>query len=207
MRPYKGIKRCLLIGSASESGHGESMSPRKKGALSSIVSLGFGDRDRCEKMDKTDKEKEQDKNNILHHLQPDDLIKFGLIPEFIGRLPVMAVLDPLSEEALIDILVKPKNALTKQYARLFGFENVELKFTDAALKAIAEEAIRRKTGARGLRSVIETSMLDIMYEIPSKPEVKSCIIDEDVIRGKKSPKLIYRTEEEMKAEKLKQDSA
>lgn len=154
----------------------------------------------------TDKEKQKE-TNILQQLQPDDLVRFGLIPEFIGRLPVMAVLDPLSEEALIDILVKPKNALTKQYSRLFGFENVELKFTDEALKAIAEEAIRRKTGARGLRSVIESSMLDIMYEIPSKPEVKSCIIDEDVIRGKKTPKLIYRTEEEMKAEKLKQDSA
>ena len=129
------------------------------------------------------------------------LIKFGLIPEFIGRLPVVAVLEELSEEALIDILVKPKNALTKQYMRLFEYENVALKFTEDALKEVANLAIKRKTGARGLRAILEQAMLDIMYEIPSKAHVKECIIDEEVIAKKKAPKLVYRTEEEIKASK------
>lgn len=135
--------------------------------------------------------------NVLQFVEPDDLVKYGLIPEFIGRLPVVAVLDPLEEQALIDILVKPKNALTKQYQKLFGFEKVDLKFTDEALRAIAKEALVRKTGARGLRGVIENSMLDIMFEIPSKPNVKECIIDEEVIALSKQPKLIYRTDEEL----------
>src|SRR5439155_23036633 len=103
---------------------------------------------------------------ILASLQPDDLIKFGLIPEFIGRLPVVAVLEELTEEALIEILVKPKNALTKQYKRLFEYEQVSLQFTDDALKEIAAQAIKRKTGARGLRAILEQAMLDVMYEIP-----------------------------------------
>lgn len=147
--------------------------------------------------------------NVLQFVEPDDLVKYGLIPEFIGRLPVVAVLDPLEEQALIDILVKPKNALIKQYQKLFGFEKVELKFTEAALKAIAKEALIRKTGARGLRGVIENSMLEIMYEIPSKPNVKECIIDEEVITLSKAPKLVYRTDEEMKdgEESKKDDSA
>jgi ATP-dependent Clp protease ATP-binding subunit ClpX len=137
--------------------------------------------------------------NILQHTEPDDLVKYGLIPEFIGRLPVMAVLDPLTEDALIDILVKPKNALIKQYQKLFGFEKVDLKFTDPALRAIAHEALARKTGARGLRGVIESAMLDIMFEIPSKPNVKEVIISEEVITGGKQPQLIYRSEEELAA--------
>jgi ATP-dependent Clp protease ATP-binding subunit ClpX len=135
--------------------------------------------------------------NIMQFIEPDDLVRYGLIPEFIGRLPVVAVLDPLEEQALIDILVKPKNALTKQYQKLFGFEKVELKFTEKALHAIAKEALVRKTGARGLRGVIESSMLDIMFEIPSKPNVKECIIDEEVITLSKQPKLVYRTDEEL----------
>ena len=126
-------------------------------------------------------------------------MKFGLIPEFIGRMPVTAVLDPLSEEALIDILVKPKNAVTKQYSKLMSYEKVDLKFTDEALRAIAKQALIRKTGARGLRGVIETAMLDVMFEIPSKTNVKECIIDEDVIVNKKQPTLIYRTDDEMRA--------
>jgi ATP-dependent Clp protease ATP-binding subunit ClpX len=121
------------------------------------------------------------KENVLQKVEPDDLVRFGLIPEFIGRLPSIAVLDPLDEAALIDILVKPKNALTKQYQKLFSYEQVELKFEDAALKAIAQEAIKRNTGARGLRGVIEAAMLDIMFEIPSKPNVKECVITADVI--------------------------
>lgn len=148
---------------------------------------------------KSEKETAEEKGQILQHLQPDDLVKFGLIPEFIGRLPCVAVLDPLSEEALIDILQKPRNALTKQYQRLFQFENVELKFTDGALVAIAREALKRKTGARGLRSVIESSMLDVMYDVPSKAHVKEVIIEEETISKGVQPKLVYRTEEEMKA--------
>ena len=135
--------------------------------------------------------------NILKFVEPDDLVKFGLIPEFIGRLPVAAVLDPLEEQALIDILVKPKNAVTKQFQKLFGYEKVDLKFTDGALRAIAQQALRRKTGARGLRGVIENSMLDIMFEIPSKQNVKECIIDEEVINLNSQPKLVYRTEKEL----------
>ena len=145
--------------------------------------------------------------NVLQFTEPDDLVKYGLIPEFIGRLPVLAILDPLEEEALIDILVKPKNALTKQYQKLFGFEKVNLVFTDAALRAIAKEALIRKTGARGLRGVIETSMLDIMFEIPSKQNVKECIIDEEVITLGKAPKLTFRTEQELEDQSKKDDSA
>jgi ATP-dependent Clp protease ATP-binding subunit ClpX len=151
---------------------------------------------------KTAKEKAYSKT--LQQLQPDDLIKFGLIPEFIGRLPVVAVLEELSEEALIDILNKPKNALTKQYMRLFEYENVKLTFDDEALKEVAQLAIKRKTGARGLRAILEQAMLDIMYEIPSKSHVKECIIDREVILNKKAPKLIFRTEEEIKASQEQQ---
>jgi len=149
--------------------------------------------------------------NILQFTEPDDLVKFGLIPEFIGRLPVAAVLDPLEESALIDILIKPKNALTKQYQKLFGFEKVTLTFTDGALRAVAKEALKRKTGARGLRGVLEQSMLDIMYEIPSKPNVKECVIDEEVITSNSKPKLVYRTDKELedlaKASKAKDDDS
>lgn len=151
---------------------------------------------------KTQKEREvQGENNALRRLEPDDLAKFGLIPEFIGRLPVVTVLEQLDESALVDILVKPKNALVKQYQKLFSFEDVELEFTPQALNAIAKQALDRKTGARGLRGVIETAMLDIMYEIPSNGNIKHCIIDEDVINGKGSPKLLYKSDEDMKKEK------
>ncbi len=146
---------------------------------------------------KTSAEKES-ALNILQQVEPDDLVRFGLIPEFVGRLPVVAVLDPLDEAALVDILVRPKNAVTKQYQKLFGFEGVELKFTEKALKAIAQSALKRKTGARGLRGVIETAMLDVMFDIPSKTNVKEVVIDEKVILEKAAPKLVYKTEEEMK---------
>jgi ATP-dependent Clp protease ATP-binding subunit ClpX len=146
---------------------------------------------------KTKSEKETSGQNILKKIEPDDLVKFGLIPEFIGRLPVVAVLDPLTEDALVDILVRPKNALTKQYQKLLEYENCQLHFTDEALRAIAREAIKRNTGARGLRSVIEGAMLDVMYEIPSKGNVKECIINEEVILRGEKPKLVYRTEREM----------
>lgn len=147
---------------------------------------------------RTQNEKNQEHENLLQSVEPDDLSRYGLIPEFIGRLPVMAVLDPLKEDALVDILVKPKNALTKQYSRLFDFEDVKLTFTDTALKAIAQEAIKRNTGARGLRGVIEGAMLEIMYEIPSKPEVKECIINDKVISGEEKPKLVMRAKGEKK---------
>lgn len=145
---------------------------------------------------KTQTEKDKAKENILRKLEPDDLSKFGLIPEFIGRLPVLAVLDPLEEDALVDILSRPKNAITKQYQRLFGYEGVDLKFTDQALKAVAQMALKRKTGARGLRGVLESAMLDIMYDIPSRPNVKECVIDEDVINLGSQPKVTLRTPEE-----------
>ncbi len=157
---------------------------------------------------KTQKEKNaMPDSNMLRKLEPDDLVKFGLIPEFIGRLPTLAVLDPLDEAALIDILVRPKNAITKQYQKLFGFEGVELKFTEKALKAIAETAIKRKTGARGLRGVIETSMLDIMFDIPSKTNIKEVVIDENVILQKGQPVLIYKTESEAAASRQSSDPA
>lgn len=145
--------------------------------------------------------------NLLRKVEPDDLVKFGLIPEFIGRLPTLAVLDPLDEAALIDILIRPKNAITKQYQKLFSYEGVDLKFTDKALKAIAETAIRRKTGARGLRGVIETSMLDIMFDIPSKTNVKEVVIDENVILQKGQPLLIYKSEAEEKSGRQSGDPA
>lgn len=144
---------------------------------------------------------EVDKNSsLLQKVEPDDLSKFGLIPEFIGRLPAIAVLNPLDEEALMDILVRPKNAITKQYQKLFAFEGVELKFTDKALKAVAQMALKRKTGARGLRGVLETAMLDVMYDIPSKTNVKEVIIDDNVINDGAQPKLVYKTDEEIQAE-------
>ena len=140
----------------------------------------------------TKEEREKEEGSILKKVEPDDLSRYGLIPEFIGRLPVITVLDQLTEEALIDILAKPKNALVKQYQKLFSFEGVELEFTTEALGAIAKEAIRRNTGARGLRGVIERAMLDIMYEIPSKPNVKQVIIDDKVITGGGEPKIVYK---------------
>lgn len=151
---------------------------------------------------KTQKEKDTGEN-VLSKVEPDDLVKFGLIPEFIGRLPVLAVLDPLEENALIDILVKPKNAITKQYQKLFGLEGVDLKFTETALRAVAQLALKRKTGARGLRGVLESAMLDLMYEIPSKNNVKEVVIDDAVIDKGAPPKLVYKTPEEMAAEDAK----
>lgn len=139
------------------------------------------------------KDERAGEESSMKQLEPDDLVKFGLIPEFIGRMPVIAVLDQLTEDALVDILIRPKNALVKQYKKLFEYESVDLNFTDAALRCVAKEAIRRNTGARGLRGVIESAMLDIMYEIPSKSNVKEVIIDEGVILKKSKPQLVYKT--------------
>jgi ATP-dependent Clp protease ATP-binding subunit ClpX len=137
---------------------------------------------------------ERDMGELLREVQPEDLLKFGLIPEFIGRLPVIATLDELSIEALVDILKKPRNALVKQYQKLFEFENVKLRFTEGALMAIAKEAIKRKSGARGLRAIMENTMLDVMYEIPSQSNIRECIISEEVVFHHESPILLYEKE-------------
>ena len=134
---------------------------------------------------------QQGLGELLGQVQPGDLLKYGLIPEFIGRLPVIATLTELDEQALIQILREPKNALVKQYQRLFEMENVSLRFTDGALVAIAREALDRKTGARGLRAIIENSMLDVMYDIPSQDQVKEVVINEDVIDNGKDPIVLY----------------
>jgi len=135
--------------------------------------------------------------DILEQVQPEDLLRFGFIPEFVGRLPVIATLNELSEEALVDILTKPKNALVKQYQKLFELENVKLKFTEGALRAISQDAIKRKTGARGLRSILENVMLEVMYEIPSQSNIKECIINEEVIFSKERPIILYEKEAEV----------
>ncbi len=135
-------------------------------------------------------------SNILEEVQPEDLIHYGLIPEFVGRLPVMATLHELDEEALVRILLEPRNALVKQYKKLFGFEQVKLRFTDEALKAIAKEALQRKTGARGLRSILESSMLDIMYELPEFQNLQEVIVDEDVVYSSKQCILVFEKEAE-----------
>ena len=130
---------------------------------------------------------------ILSHVQPEDLIKFGFIPEFVGRLPVVATLDELSVDDLVRILVEPKNSLIKQYQKLFEMEGVNLRFTEGALRAVAEMANKRKTGARGLRSILEEIMIDVMYEIPSLSGVKECVITEEVVLKKDRPILIYNS--------------
>ncbi len=135
---------------------------------------------------------------VLKHAEPMDLVKYGLIPEFIGRLPVVATLDELDEEALIQILVEPKNALIKQYQALFEMEDVELEFRDSALSAVAVKAMERKTGARGLRSILEGVLLDSMYKIPSEEHVTKVVVDEGVINGDSEPLLIYETVEDAK---------
>lgn len=142
---------------------------------------------------KTSSEKEK-LENVLRKIEPDDLVRFGLIPEFIGRMPSVAVLDPLDESALIDILVRPKNAIIKQFQKLFSYEGVNLKFTEAAIKAVAELSLKRKTGARGLRAVLENALLDLMYDLPSQKETREVIIDEDFFTQKAPPKLIKREE-------------
>ena len=140
---------------------------------------------------------ERDMGELLREVQPEDLLKFGLIPEFIGRLPVIATLDELSIDALVDILKKPKNALVKQYQKLFELENVKLRFTEGALMSIAKEAIKRKSGARGLRAIMENTMLDVMYEIPSQSNIRECIISEEVVLRHESPILLYEKEAEV----------
>lgn len=139
-----------------------------------------------------------EQQSVLSYVEPEDLIKYGMIPEFVGRFPVVATLDELNEDALVEILTKPKNALVKQYQKLFSIDGVKLTFTDDALRAIAKKAIERKTGARALRSILEDLMLDVMYLIPSEKGISECIINEDVVNKKSSPLLIYKQKERAK---------
>ena len=154
----------------------------------SVSSMGFGADVKSKRHKKI--------GNLLSEVQPEDLLKFGMIPEFIGRLPVVATLNELDQEELVRILSEPKDAITKQYKVLFDLENVKLKFTDGALRAIAKLSVERKSGARGLRSILENTMLDIMYDLPSRNDVRECVITEDVVMNKEKPILIFETKSE-----------
>lgn len=149
-----------------------------------MKSMGFGADIR--------RNEERSLSELLHDVQTEDLLKFGLIPEFVGRLPVIATLEELGEEDLVRILREPKNALTRQYQKLFDMEGVHLKFTDGALLAIAREALTRKSGARGLRAILENVMLDVMYEIPSQPSIKEVLISEEVVTKGEQPIVLYQ---------------
>jgi ATP-dependent Clp protease ATP-binding subunit ClpX len=137
---------------------------------------------------------EKNLTELYSQVQPEDLVKYGLIPEFIGRLPVIGAVGNLESDALIRILTEPKNALVKQYKKYFGFENVDLEFTDEALAAVSELALERQTGARGLRSILEDVLLEVMYDLPSRDDVLTCVISEDVVRKTAPPELILRGE-------------
>jgi ATP-dependent Clp protease ATP-binding subunit ClpX len=150
--------------------------------------MGFG----AEIRSKSTKRSDQ----LLGEVQPEDLLKFGLIPEFIGRLPVIATLNELTQEDLIRILVEPKDAISKQYQKLFDLEGVKLKFTEGALRAVAKLSADRKSGARGLRAILENTMLDIMYELPSVSGVKECVISEEVVLNKEKPILLFEKRSE-----------
>jgi ATP-dependent Clp protease ATP-binding subunit ClpX len=150
--------------------------------------MGFG----ADIKSKTNK----DVGTLLKSILPGDLLKFGLIPEFVGRLPIVVTLESLDQNALINILSQPKNALVKQYSKLFEMDNVELEFTEGALKAIADEAIERKTGARGLRSIVEDMMTEIMFDIPSDENIAKVIIKEDTVKDKQLPEVVRLPENE-----------
>jgi ATP-dependent Clp protease ATP-binding subunit ClpX len=153
--------------------------------------LGFGAEVRSKK--------ERNLGEVLAQVQPEDLLKFGMIPEFIGRVPVIATLDELDENALVSILTEPKNSLLKQYQKLLALEGVKLRFTEGALKSVAKKAVQRKTGARGLRAILEDVMLDLMYDIPSQTNVKEVVINEEVITNRESPIMLYEKEAEKEA--------
>lgn len=155
------------------------------GQRGSETSIGFGAN--------VDKKEDKGIGEVLKNVEPEDLLKFGLIPEFVGRLPIIATLDDLNEDALVKVLTEPKNALVKQYQTLFEMENVNLKITDKALRAVAQKAIERKTGARGLRAIMEENLLQIMYELPDKSDVAEIVIDDKVINEHKMPKYVKRT--------------
>ncbi len=152
---------------------------------SESTGIGFGAEVRS-------KERTQNLGKVLADVEPADLVRFGLIPEFVGRLPVVATLDELDQAALVKILTEPKNAVTKQFKKLFEMEDVELEFRPEALEAIAQKALKRKTGARGLRTILEQVLLDTMYELPSLEHVSKVVVDDAVIEGQAEPYLIYR---------------
>lgn len=164
--------------------------------ISSNRSIGFG-----AERPLTQAEREQKISKILRETSPDDLIKFGLIPEFVGRIPVVAILESLDIEALVRIMVEPKNALIKQYQQLLKWDSVELKFDDDAISAIAEEALKRKTGARALRSIVEEIMLDVMYEVPSRDDIKVCHITKDLVDKRSTAELLDIRKAKLKGEK------
>jgi ATP-dependent Clp protease ATP-binding subunit ClpX len=144
---------------------------------------------------------------VLRDVEPEDLIKFGLIPEFVGRLPVIATLESLDEDALMTILVEPKNALTKQFAKLFQMEGVELEFREAALRLISKKALERKTGARGLRSIIEHALLEIMFDLPSIKNLEKVVVDEGVVSGANPPILVYSEASQLAASQLAESAS
>jgi len=145
------------------------------------------------------KSENKDFAESIQDLEPEDLVQYGLIPEFVGRLPVIATLEELDVPALVQILTEPKNALTKQYRKMFDMEGVEIDFRDDGLRAVAERAMERKTGARGLRSILENVLLDSMYNIPSQADVAKIVIDESVIKGESEPLLVYESQDLAKA--------
>jgi ATP-dependent Clp protease ATP-binding subunit ClpX len=165
-----------------------------------VSSLGFGA--------EIQSKKKKDVSMLLSKVQTEDIMKFGIIPEFLGRLPVVVSLAELGEDALIEILTKPKNAIVKQFQRLFEFENVDLTFTDGALRAVVKEAIKRRTGARGLRSILEKNMLDIMYEMPSQTNLKEVVITEEVILNAGEPIQVIKSEAEVakESQEVKEES-
>jgi len=154
--------------------------------------IGFG-----AEMDRT----EQGADELLQHVLPEDLLKFGLIPEFVGRLPIIRAVSNLDRDALVRILIEPKNALVKQYQKMFELDSVELEFADDALVAVAEQALLRGTGARGLRAIIEEVLLEVMYDLPSRTDIGRCVIDGKVVMERVAPTLVPRTEAPAKAER------
>ncbi len=156
-----------------------------------VSSLGFG----ADIQSKA----ERDVNKLFSQVMTEDLMKFGMIPEFLGRLPMVCSLEQLDEKALMNVLTMPKNAIAKQFKKLFAYENVELKFTDGAMRAVVKEAIRRKTGARGLRAILEKAMLEIMYDLPGRDGLKEVVVTEETVLAKGEPILVFRTESEQKA--------
>ncbi|MGB1027459.1 MAG: AAA family ATPase, partial [Rhodospirillaceae bacterium] len=173
----------LFICGGAFAGLDKIISNRGKG-----TSIGFG-------ADVRDPE-ERRTGEVLREVEPEDLLKYGLIPEFVGRLPVLATLEDLDEDALIDILTSPKNALVKQYQRLFEMENSSLTFNEDALRAIAQKAIARKTGARGLRSIMEGILLDTMYDLPGTSGIEEVVVNKEVVEGRASPLYIYSEQHE-----------
>ena len=178
----------LFICGGAFAGIDKIISSRDKGS-----SIGFGA--------KLNTKAEKKVGELLKSIEPEDLLKFGLIPEFIGRLPIISTLEDLDEDSLVKILEEPKNSLTKQYAKLFEIEGVKLNFSKDALKAIAGKAILRKTGARGLRSIIEEVLLETMFELPSIENVEEVVVNKEVILGKSKPLLIY-SKKSVKEEKI-----